>query len=83
MTDNHDDTRTQRLNIRALRISLESALRSLPDDDARAPARERAILLLDEARMHATDPTVLAEIDALRAEWDAGSTSRKQDDAAR
>ncbi len=81
MTD--DDTRKQRLNIRALRISLESALRSLPDEDARAPAREPATLRLAAARRRATDPTVLAEIEALRAEWDAGSTSRKQDDAAR
>jgi hypothetical protein len=80
MTD--DDSRKQRLNIRALRVSRASALRGLPAD-AQAPIRARANALLDQARRTATDPRIRAEIEALQAEWEAEGSAGEEDDAAR
>ena len=78
------DIRRERLNLRALRVSLASALNGVEED--RYPRiRGRANDLLDEARRRATDQALRDEIDALQAEWDrtAGSGLHAQDDEAR
>ena len=57
----------QRLNVRAIRVTLASALRHAgPDQTDRCVDRARQ--LLDHARSQATHPSVLADIDALDAE---------------
>jgi hypothetical protein len=60
------DDKRQRLNVRAIRVSLASALRHLPPEQA-ALCIARARQLAEHARDQATAPTVLADISALEA----------------
>jgi hypothetical protein len=66
------------LNLRALRVSLASALVGLPPD--KYPAlRDRANALLEAARQRSTDPEVLRQIEALQAEWDSQVWTSRSD----
>lgn len=63
MTDDH----RQRMNVRAIRVSLASALRhATPNQTDLCLARARQ--LLDQARHGATGESVLSEIRALESE---------------
>jgi hypothetical protein len=63
MTSEH----RQRMNIRAIRVTLASALRYVAPEQA-GLCVDRARQLLEHARMEATSAAVLGDIDALDAE---------------
>jgi hypothetical protein len=63
MTSEH----RQRMNVRAIRVTLTSALRHVNPEQAK-PCMARARELLDHARREATTAAVVADIDALVAD---------------
>ena len=68
----------QRLNVRAIRVTLASALRHLPPDQA-AVSIGRARQLLAHARAEATVPGVISDIEALEAELQgAGAAAQRE-----
>ena len=64
-----DDARRQQLNVRTIRLTLDSALKGA-SDEVRRRARASAARLLDDARHEATSPEVLREIDDLQTKLD-------------
>jgi len=62
MTSEH----RQRMNVRAIRVTLASALRHVSSERA-GLCVDRARQLLDHARLETTNSAVLADIDALIA----------------
>ena len=75
-----DDLRRQRLNLRAIRESLDSALRHhTPDENRRTLAR--ANLLLDVARQDAASSQIKDEIEVIQGELDLRSSIGRSEDS--
>lgn len=62
----------QQMNVRAIRVSLNSALRYASPDQAQA-CKARARQLLAHARRQTTAAAVISEIEMLDAELDGGA----------
>lgn len=67
----------QRLNVRAIRVTLASALRHVAPE-RRQVCIDRAIELLAHVRNEATDPSVIAEVDALAVELRASGNVERE-----
>ncbi len=63
------DEERQRMNVRAVRVSLSAALRYASPDQAQQ-CKARARQLLENARRQTTAPAVISEIEAVEAELD-------------
>ena len=73
-----NDERRERLNLKTIRVSLESARLGLAKQDRRTTQRGND--LLDQARRAATSPDILAEVEALQDEWNRASPARSEDE---
>lgn len=62
-----NDERRERLNLKTIRVSLESARLGLAKQDRRTTQRGND--LLDQARRAASSAAILGEVEALQDEW--------------
>ena len=68
----------QRMNVRAIRVTLANALRHLSPEQAPACV-DRARQLLDHARQEATSAAVVSEIDAVVAELTSADAAARRE----
>lgn len=75
-----NDAERQRMNLRTIRVTLASALRTTTSEQAER-CRARAQQLLQQARDQASDPAVVGEIDALMNSIGSEARSRPEAEA--
>ena len=73
------DERRERLNIKTIRVTLQSARLGLAKEDRRTTALGNE--LLDQARQNASSAAILAEVEALQGEWDRAASVPDEDEA--
>ena len=73
-----EDLRRERLNLKTIRVSLESARLGLVKQDRRTTKRGND--LLDQARRDASSEAILGEVEALQDEWNRAAAARSDEE---